>query len=356
MASAKRAARGVHQREQPAQSRPSGGLQVRHAIALPRSRRTTRSARATSSGRWAISEHGAVRRRPARPPRLRAQRSPGRGRPSARRGSTGARRAGRRARARSGGAHPRTAGGRRRRRASRSRGQCRDEARRRPPAPPPRRIRASEAPAVAETDVVGNGAAQERRVLRHPGDAAPPGLRSGSRPGRPRLRVTRPASARAGAEAARRPCSCPRRSRRPVPRSRRARARGRGRRGRAPAGRDRRSDTRSSRTGASRGARRGPRTRPGRRRAARLEQVEDARRATARPSALAWNSAPSRRNGQVQLGCEDQHGQPGLSPSPPPTRRTPTVTATSATPSVAASSSTDPERKLTRSVPIVARR
>ena len=41
---------------------------------------------------------------------------------------------------------------------------------------------------------------------------------------------------------------------------------------------------------------------------------------------------------------------------PPSTSRTPTVTATSATPSVAASSSTEPERKATRSVPIVATR
>ena len=59
---------------------------------------------------------------------------------------------------------------------------------------------------------------------------------------------------------------------------------------------------------------------------------------------------------QVQLGREDEHGQPGLRPRPPSTSRTPTVTATSATPSVAASSSTDPERKATRSVPIVGRR
>ena len=41
---------------------------------------------------------------------------------------------------------------------------------------------------------------------------------------------------------------------------------------------------------------------------------------------------------------------------PPSARRTPTTTATSAMPSVAASSSTAPDRKATRSVPIVARR
>ena len=43
-------------------------------------------------------------------------------------------------------------------------------------------------------------------------------------------------------------------------------------------------------------------------------------------------------------------------PRSPLTRRTPAVTATSATPSVAASSSTEPDRKLTRSVAIVVAR
>src|SRR5262249_59314095 len=49
-------------------------------------------------------------------------------------------------------------------------------------------------------------------------------------------------------------------------------------------------------------------------------------------------------------------GPPAGGPTPPSASRTPTVTAASATPSVAASSSTAPERKLTRSVAIVARR
>ena len=80
------------------------------------------------------------------------------------------------------------------------------------------------------------------------------------------------------------------------------------------------------------------------------------RSATARPSALAWYSAPSRRRGRYSSGASTSTVSPAWRPRPPSASRTPTVTATSATPRVAASSSTVPERKVRRSVPIVARR
>ncbi len=83
---------------------------------------------------------------------------------------------------------------------------------------------------------------------------------------------------------------------------------------------------------------------------------EKIRSATAAPSALAWYSAPSRRTGRYSSGASTSTVSPAWRPIPPSTSRTPTVTATSATPSVAASSSTDPERKLARSVFIVASR
>ena len=86
----------------------------------------------------------------------------------------------------------------------------------------------------------------------------------------------------------------------------------------------------------------------------RLEQIEHAL-GDGEPvrAGVELRAEPAQR--LVQLGREHEHGQPRLQTrARPSTSRTPTVTAASATPSVAASSSTEPERKLTRSVAIVA--
>ena len=88
---------------------------------------------------------------------------------------------------------------------------------------------------------------------------------------------------------------------------------------------------------ARRAARASGRRPPGRRRSRGTPRPAGAAAGTARARARARSARPAR-------------------PSPPSTSRTPTVTATSATPRVAASSSTVPERKVRRSVPIVARR
>ena len=113
------------------------------------------------------------------------------------------------------------------------------------------------------------------------------------------------------------------------------------------------NETFSSRTGASLG--RGGRASP--RAAAGPSSRRSSRRvATARPSALAWYCAARFRSGRYSSGASTSTVRPASKPTPPSTRRTPTVTATRAMPRVAASSSTVPERNATRSVPIVARR
>ena len=80
-----------------------------------------------------------------------------------------------------------------------------------------------------------------------------------------------------------------------------------------------------------------------------------ARRRRARPRSRGTARRAGAAAGTARARARAPSGRPAR-PRPPPTSRTPTVTATSATPSVAASSSTEPERKPTRSVPIVARR
>ena len=115
---------------------------------------TTRSARRTSSGRCAITQHGAPVAEPRRPPRRRARRSRGRGRRSARRGSRAARRAGTRARARCAVASPAESG--------------------RPPSPTTRLVAAraaratkasAPASAAAVAHVLVGGGASPRRML-----------------------------------------------------------------------------------------------------------------------------------------------------------------------------------------------
>ena len=166
--------------------------------------------------------------------------------------------------------------------------------------------------------------------------------------------VIAPAARLAGSRAAApRRCSCPRRSRRPARRSRRAPARGRARRGPSPGGPGRRRTPARGAPALARGSGPAGRSAGGR---AGASSSANIRSATARPSALAWYSAPSRRNGRYSSGASTSTVRPAWSPSPPSASRTPTVTATSATPRVAASSSTVPDRKVRRSVSIVARR
>ena len=156
---------------------------------------TTRSARAASSGR-ARSGASCARAAAARSPRRRVPRSRDRGSRSARRGRRAARREGRRGRALCAGARRPRAGDRLRRRPSRSR--------------PAGRARKASAPAsggglahalvrrgrVAEPDVVGDRAPEERRISaasRRSARARPPGR---SRRGRSRRRGSGRPSAR----------------------------------------------------------------------------------------------------------------------------------------------------------------
>ena len=150
---------------------------------------------------------------------------------------------------------------------------------------------------VAEPDVVGDGATEERRLLRHPGDLRPPRGRRRSRRDRSPPTVTRPrVGLREAAGGARRSCSCRRRSGRRARPSRPARAPGRPRRARA---RPRRVGERDAlepdrqRHAGSAGTRRP--ARDGRRRPRRGRAA--ARRRPA-PSALAWNWAARFRSGR----------------------------------------------------------
>ena len=117
--------------------------------------------------------------------------------------------------------------------------------------------------------------------------------------------------ARAGRAAAPRPCSCPLRSRRPAPRSLRARARGRAPSSTSPGGRGRRTTPARAAPALVPGSGRAaaPRRRGGRRRRA----ARTCRSATASPSALAWYSAPSRRNGRYSSGASTSTVSPAWS-------------------------------------------
>ena len=114
------------------------------------------------------------------------------------------------------------------------------------------------------------------------------------------------------------------------------------------------AERRPARAGSSPSAGPGRGAAPARRRPARLDEVEQ-------PSgdgrAVGAGVELRRRRcgaaGRARARARARSARPAK-PRPPSTSRTPTVTATSATPSVAASSSTAPERKATRSVPIVA--
>ena len=139
----------------------------------PASIRTTRSARSASSGRCAMSSTVRPRREPldASPTSSRARRVEVRGRlvEDHERGVAEERAGERDAPALAG----RDAAARRRRRASRSRrGSAGDEARRRPRERAAARTRSSLGAGIAEADVVGDRSAEQRRALRHPGDAA----------------------------------------------------------------------------------------------------------------------------------------------------------------------------------------
>ena len=184
-----------------------------HAGTASAPSRTTRSARRLELRTVGDEQDGPARRAAARRRRRRPRRSPGRGRRSARPGST-------------------SGASRRNARASAIRRTWPAESGR-PPSPTTRlvAVRAAQrtkpsAPAergrlahgrrpgggVAQADVVRDRPAEERRPLRHPGDAAPARRPGRSRRGRRRRRSRARRSARPGAGAARRPCSSPLRS------------------------------------------------------------------------------------------------------------------------------------------------
>ena len=77
------------------------------------------------------------------------------------------------------------------------------------------------------------------------------------------------------------------------------------------------------------------------------------RAAAARPSALAWNSAPARRIGRKTSGDTSSTASAVPSVSVPPRSRRPSSMATSPTPSPASISMASADRKATRKVPIV---
>ena len=121
----------------------------------------------------------------------------------------------------------------------------------------------------------------------------------------------------------RRPCSCRRRSRRPAPPPRRARARARTRRAPAPGGPGTRTTPARAPTGARAGL--GASRAPPAATAAGASSSANIRSATASPSALAWYSAPSRRNGRYSSGASTITASPASRPRLPSTSRTPAV-------------------------------
>ena len=198
---------------------------------------------------------------------------------------------------------------------------------------PVRRVR------IGEPDVLFDRAAEQRRMLWDPRELAPPGGPVADRQvdaadadaaGRRLEQTEQQSGDRALARL---------RSRRPAPRSPRGRARDRvvehecracwvGERHRIELDR-----------GQSPGS--GPLARPPGEVAGGASSSANICSATARPSALAWYSAPSRRNGRYSSGARISTVSPASSPRLPATMRRPASTATRATPSVAASSSTD---------------
>ena len=171
----------------------------------------------------------------------------------------------------------------------------------------------SGASGVAEPDVVGDRAAQQRRMLGHPGDLPPPGVESGSRPRSTPPTLMRPPVGREHAEQQRGDaCSCP------APLSPTSATVSPGRSSRSspsstgPERAGYENDTRSKRTGARAGlgASRGPPGHGGRR---RVEQREHPL-GHGQPvrAGVVLRAQPAER--QVQLGREDDHGQPGLEP------------------------------------------
>ena len=251
---------------------------------------------------------------------------------------------------------------RRRRRPSRSRRAARRRSRRRRRARPRPRAPVRPTPPGSPSRMLSATVPRKRvgRCGTHATCRAPR-VACGSRRGRRRRRSRGPPSARRGPAGAPRPCSCRRRSRRPARPSRPGRARARSRRAPAP-GRDgigERDAPRAARR-ASRGsaACSAP---PGADLGRRVEQLEHplGDREPVRAGVELRAELPQR---QVELGREHEHGQRGLEGrAPPPTSRTPTVTATSATPSVAASSSTEPgeeadAQRAHRGAPVLARR
>ena len=142
-----------------------------------------------------------------------AGRWPGPGGRRARRAAAAARPAGTRGPARSAAADPPTAAARARRARCRSRAGRSSMNSAAPASPAARRIASAAGAGLPERDVVGHGAGEQVRLLRHPGDLGAPPAQRRSRPGRCR----RPRSSRrsgsdeprAAAPAA---CSCPPRS------------------------------------------------------------------------------------------------------------------------------------------------
>ena len=314
--------------------------QAHHSVGVADELGSVRDQRASC----ARSQSLARRRR--RPPRC-AGRDPR----SARRGSRAARRAGTRARARSAAARPATATAARRRRGSRSRRAARVMNSSAPASAAasrtrrvrgvriaergcsPRPCRAAASDAGAPTRCSRRQASMSQVERSTPADGDPPASGSSS-PSSSAATVLLPAPLS--------PTSAtvsPGASSRSKPVEHQPRARGVGERHALEP------------DGCVRRARRQPGP-PGRHRAGASSSA-NIRSATASPSALAWYSAPSRRNGRYSSGASTSTVSPAWRPRPPPTSRTPAATATSATPSVAASSSTDPDRKLTRSVSIV---
>ena len=186
------------------------------------------------------------------------------------------------------------------------------------PAAPRPRAHALGGARIAEADVVGDGAAHQRRVLGHPRDRrrqASIGTARSSPPTRirPPVGSSRPSSRPP-------PCSCRRRSRRPA-RPSRPGASSRSSPSSTGAGRAGRRTT-PARSG--RAPRRGSARAPAaaRRRGRRVEQREHPLRHR-EPVGAGVVLAPSRRKGRYSSGASTITVRPAWSPRPPLTSRTP---------------------------------